>query len=74
MVREVSLTSSMRNVCIFFNLASGQGTASSIILLLWSFSYYGVFIHRGEIVQPGTHLTPASIPPEFLIQFGRGGA
>ena len=61
-------------VCVFFNLVSVQGTASSIILLLWSFSYYGVFVHRGEIVQPEAYLTPASIAPEFLIQFGRGGA
>ena len=46
---------------VVFYLLSGQGPASSIILLLWSFCYYGVSVHRGEAVQPGAHLSPASI-------------
>ena len=43
-------------------LPSGQGPASSIILLLWSFCYYGVSVHRRETVQPGTHLSPTLVP------------
>ena len=39
-------------------LLSGQGPASSIILLLWSFCCYGVSVHT---VQPGAHLSPVSL-------------
>ena len=50
---------------VVFHPLYGQGSASSIILLLWSFCYYGVSVHRGEIVQPiylsPAHLSPASI-------------
>ena len=42
---------------VVFYLLSGQGPASSIILHLWSFCYYGIPVHRGETVQPGAHLS-----------------
>ena len=45
---------------VVFYLLPGQGPASFSILLLQSFCYYGDFVHRGETVQPGAHLFPAS--------------
>ena len=45
---------------VAFYLLSGQGPASSIILLLWRFYYYGVSVHKGKTVQSGAHLSPAS--------------
>ena len=54
-VREVSFASRVRSMWSFY-LLSGQGPACFIILLLWSFCYYGVSVHRGEIVQFGAHL------------------
>ena len=44
-----------------FYLLSEQDPASSIILLLWSFCYYGVSVHRGEIFHSGAHLSSASV-------------
>ena len=52
---------------VVFYLLSGQGPAPSIILLLRSFCYYGVSVHRGETVQPGAHLSPASVKSNILI-------
>ena len=46
--------------CVVFYLLPGQGPASFSILLLQSFCYYGDFVHRGETVQPGAQLFPAS--------------
>ena len=43
-------------------LLSGQGPASSIILLSWSFCCYRVSVNRGETVQPRAHPSPASRP------------
>ena len=42
------------------------GPAFSITLFLWSFCYYGVSVHRGETVQPGAHLSPASELPLYF--------
>ena len=52
-----------------FYLLSGQGPASSIILLLWS------FCHRAETVQPGVRLSPASIsvPGWRVVPFSEKG-
>ena len=44
-----SLTSRVRNMWPFFS--SAQGPVTFIILCLWSFCYYGVSVHRREIVQ-----------------------
>ena len=49
------------------NLLSGKGPASSIILLLWSFCYYGVSVYRGGIVQPWARISPASPPSPKLL-------
>ena len=46
---------------VVFYLLSWQGPESSIILLLWSFCCYGIFVHRGESVQPGARLSSTSI-------------
>ena len=58
-VKEVSLIPRMRNSGLLSLIWAGPN--SSIILFLWSFCYYGVSVHRGETVQPGAHLSPASI-------------
>ena len=52
---------------VVFYLLSGQDPASSVILLLWSFCYYGVSVHRGETIQPGAHLHPL-VPPRSQFQ------
>ena len=61
-VEDISLTLRIRNMWSFI---SSEQDPVSIILLLWSFCYYGVSVHRGEIVQPiylsPAHLSPASI-------------
>ena len=52
-VGEVSLTSRMRNMWSFISyLGRAQPPPSSC--------FYGVSVHRGETVQPGAHLSPAS--------------
>ena len=42
---------------VVFYLLSGHGPASSIILHLWSFCYYGIPVHRRNTVQPGARLS-----------------
>ena len=44
-----SLTSRVRNMWSF--ISSAQGPVTFIILCRWSFCYYGVSVHRREIVQ-----------------------
>ena len=55
-IEEVSLTLRMRNMWSFI---SSEQDPVSIILLLWSFCYYGVSVHNNsEIIQHETHLSP----------------
>ena len=53
-------------------LSVEEDSASSTILLLWSSCYHGVFVHRGETVQPGARPSPAFWPLATILNGNRG--
>ena len=51
---------------VVFCLLSGQGPASSVILLLWSFCYYGVSAIM-EFLSTGDELQLFGLGPIYLL-------